>query len=86
MNNENFYSFNNEVENTTYIKFYLENDDTLLMEGSSVTHIFFELNRRFPEGFKWKSMAFSGKDTDECTKNMQTFFRLIKKYNNNANS
>lgn len=61
-------------------RFYLDNNDSIMVEGNSVAYIFFELNRRFPNAFRYKAVSFSGKNEEESRKNLQDFFVLARKY------
>lgn len=60
--------------------FYLENDDTISIEGSSVLHIFFELNARFPEKFNFSSVEFSGSNSHEKFRNLEKFQSILRRY------
>jgi len=72
--------FGKPPEPAIYAKFFLENGDSIKVEGNSVAFIFFELNRRFPESFNYISVAFSGKNEEESRKNLEAFFYLARKF------
>ena len=77
---DNLPSFGKSFRPVVFARFMLENGDSISIEGNSITQVFFEMHKRFPESFKYKSIEFSGKDIEEAKKNMEEFFFLVKKY------
>ena len=61
-------------------RFILDNDDSISIHGKTIAQVFFEMHRRFPDNFKYKSIQFSGKDQDDARKNMQEFVSLINRH------
>lgn len=60
--------------------FYLPNKDTITIEGTSVLQIFFEMQRRFPEGLKYNFVGFSGNTQEERFQNVKKFITIQRKY------
>lgn len=63
-----------------YAIFYLPHNDTITVQGTSVMQIFFEYQKRFPDGLKYNFVGFSGKDQDERFKNVRKFYDIYRKY------
>jgi len=43
-------------------------------------HVFFELQRRFPDGLKFEYVGFSGETQEDRLKNVKKFYTLAKRY------
>lgn len=63
-----------------FVCFLLPNNDTVTVDGESVDHIFFEVNKKFPDGFQYKAISFSGKNKKEASDNLQRFLKISKRY------
>lgn len=80
-NNEDSFSFMfQDLPDKMFARFLLPNNDTVTIDGNSVDHIFFEVNRKFPEGFPCKAIGFSGKDKKESSDNLKRFLEMSKNY------
>lgn len=77
---EYFFSSFEINQPSIYAKFILDNDDCVILSGKTVSSIYFEINRRFPDNLSYKGIMFSGKDAEESKKNTDSFLALVKKY------
>jgi hypothetical protein len=60
--------------------FYLPNNDSITVGGWSVLQIFFEMQLRIPENFKYSFVEFSGDTQEEKYKNVRKFYNITKRY------
>jgi len=67
-------------ENGMFVRFMLHNNDTITVIGNSVQHIYFEVHRKFPEGFAYRGIGFSGNNSEDSQNNLMTYFALSRKY------
>lgn len=63
-----------------FVRFVLSTGDTITIGGNSVTQIFFETMKKFPEHLSCKSIGFSAKSQEEAESRLKEFFALTKRF------
>jgi len=77
----NIHEYDEQFEFPIVLQFILENNDSITIGGNSVSHIFFEFSRKFPEKFPFKAIGFSGQTKEESQQYLNEFLHLISRYN-----
>jgi len=81
MNDDEFiFQASDRPPDKMFARFILHGGDTITIEGVSIPHVYFEMQKRFPEGFDCKAIGFSGKDKEDSAANLKKFLDLTRKY------